>query len=93
MTAIAIVLLVLASFIALANLGGGIRQTQRARKGIPGGYSNVPFFSLIFCLVAWILAGDTIGIWVWLPTALDPGTWSLFILPFYLMWRWYCDRK
>jgi hypothetical protein len=87
MFTIAIVLVVLASLVALANLIGCYQATQRARKGLSGGYSTVPILSLVFSLVAWRLAIDTMGYWAFVPAALDPGTWALVFLPFYLLWR------
>jgi hypothetical protein len=86
-TIIGIVFAVLASLIAALNLTGTYQAIQRQRKGDPRGYSSVPLFSLMLSLGALGLLYKSIGYWALLPAALDPGTWSIFILPFYLVWR------
>jgi hypothetical protein len=87
MPLIATILLILASLVALLNILGSYQAFRRARNGLSGGYSNVALISLVFCLLAWRLAPNTIGAWALIPTLIDPGTWSLVILPFYLAWR------
>lgn len=78
---VSIVLLVIASLIAFANVGGSIDAARRHRKGEKGGYSYVPLLSLICSAGAWALARDTIGFWAFVPAVLDPGTWVLVALP------------
>lgn len=83
----ATVLMILASFIALGNIIGCVRaEPQR-------GYSAVPFLSVLFSGAAWICSSDSIGFWTFIPAVLDPGTWILVILPFYLIWRYFIKRE
>jgi hypothetical protein len=87
MFALSIILLVFAALVAVANIGGCIAANRRKQRGAVGGYSNVPFVSLLFCLLAWRAAGrEHFGYCTFLPAVLDPGTWSLLLLPFFL-WR------
>ena len=83
---IALLLLVLAMYVAAMNIAGSVRTILRRRKGIPGGYSSVPLVSIVFGGGAWWLANDTIGWWAMLPAVIDPGTWVLVTLPF-LLWE------
>ena len=76
-----IVCLIIASLIGLGNIIGCIAASIRSKRGSDKGYSNVPFFSLLFSFGAWLLGRQTIGYWSFLPTVLDPGTWMLLALP------------
>jgi hypothetical protein len=87
MIATAIILIVLASYVALMNLAGNYQTLQRRRQGASGGYSNVAIVSFAFCLLARRLAPDVIGPWAFIPAIVDPGTWTIVILPFFLVWR------
>src|SRR4051794_30125661 len=87
MTIAALVLMALALLIATGNIVGVTQALLRQRHGTPGGYSTVPLFSIFFASAAWFLAGDRIAFGTWLPAVIDPATWSLVILPFYLIWR------
>ena len=78
---VAIALLMIGTLAAVGNMGGTISAIRRQRRGNKHGYSNVPFISLAFCAGAWALGRDTIGLWAFVPTALDPGTWMLVALP------------
>jgi hypothetical protein len=81
MIAAALILLILSSLVAIGNLVGCVRATKEH------GYSSVPVLSLLMCTIAYASARDIIGLWAFLPTVLDPGTWVLFILPVYLVYR------
>ncbi len=87
MTVIGFIFVALASCIAIGDVIGGYQAILRRRKGIPRGFSTVPLLSLLFSLAALALLYQTIGYWALLPAALDPATWSLVYLPFYLLWR------
>jgi hypothetical protein len=76
----------LATLISSLNLMGWYRASQNARNGIPRGYSSVPLFGLLFSLFALACTYDRVGYLALLPAAFDPGTWTLIILPFYLVW-------
>jgi hypothetical protein len=45
----------------------------------------VPLLSLVFATAAWFTGPRPLGPWVFLPTALDPGTWSVLLLPWYAL--------
>ena len=85
-TLFTILLLALASYVALMNFAGTYLAIQRKRKGISGGYSCVPLVSLMLCLMAVAIAYDTLRLWPLLPAIIDPGTWTIVIMPFFLMW-------
>jgi hypothetical protein len=87
MTILAVILIALASIIALGNVSGCISVVLRRRRGETGGYSSIPLLSLLFCGLAWLLSGDQLAPWVLLPALLDPATWSLIVLPAYLLLR------
>jgi hypothetical protein len=89
---VGIVFVLLASLVAVANLSGTYQAIQLQRKGIQKGYSSVPLLSLMFSILALGALYRSIGYWPLLPAALDPGTWSVLVLPFYLVWRMISDR-
>ena len=75
----------IAILIAIGNIAGCIEAVRRKRRGIEEGYSNIPLISLLFSFLAWALGGSAIGIWAFIPAALDPGTWMLIGLPLAFM--------
>ena len=77
----AIICVGLSGFVAFGNISGCISAARWKSKGIDRGFSCVPFFSLIFSLLAWLLGRTTIGLWAFLPAVVDPGTWMLVALP------------
>ena len=87
MTVLAIVLLAIASVVALLNIAGVYSAMQWKRKGISRGYSCVAGVSLVLCISAWAMASDTVGAWAIIPTLFDPGTWSIVVLPFFLVYE------
>ena len=93
MTMLGIIFLVLSALIASGNIGGCIAAHHRKRKGIPGGYSNVPLFSLLFSTLAWLLARKTLGAWSFLPAIVDPGTLMTIIAPWILFNEFWKQKK
>jgi len=87
MVYIAIVLCGLSAFVSLADIVGVWAAYRRQPMGIPGGYSSVPLISIALGVLAWLIARRSIGAWALLPAAIDPGTWQLIWLPFYLVWH------
>ena len=75
----------LSSLIAGANLFGAVAAVRRKRRGEDRGYSSVPLLSLLFAIAAWFAGPEPLGLWVLLPPALDPGTWSVLLLPWYAL--------
>lgn len=86
MTTTAAILVALASLVALTNMSGLAGAWLRRRCGEEVGFSTLPLLSLACCGVAWILAPGS-SLWVFVPAALDPGTWSLLALPASLLLR------
>ncbi len=69
----------------LVNIGGSVSARMDAKKGIERGYTYSPIISLVFSILAWFTGGDELGLYVFIPTILDPGTWLLVIAPFVLI--------
>jgi hypothetical protein len=78
---LSIVLLMLAAFIALANIVGVFTATRNKRRGINRGYSCVPVLSAVLCTVAYAASRDRFGLIAFLPCAIDPATWTILYLP------------
>lgn len=88
---LAIPMLLLATLVAVGNLGGCIAAVRRQRAGGDKGFSSIPFVSLILSCASYALAGDKLGLLVFLPALIDPGTlmalyfpvviWNEFIKP------------
>jgi len=87
MVYIAAILLTLAAYVVLGNIVGILDAFRRRRSGISGGFSCVPILAIVFCVLAWLFGRQSIGAWAFLPVAIDPATWSLIALPFYLALR------
>jgi len=79
------ILIAIASYIAIVDIVGCTRALIRKRRSQPGGYSTIPILSLALCLIAWLIARPSIGLWAFVPAIFDPATWSLIYLPFYLL--------
>jgi len=90
---VGVICLFLASYAALMNIAGCIAGARRRRKGIEGGYSNVPLVSLLFSTLAWYLTKEQIGLWAFLPAILDPGTLMTLLAPVVLPWIFYKDFR
>ena len=87
MILVSVILIVLASLVAIANIYGLIHASWRGRQNGSGGYSNIHFVSLTFCTISWFLSNGQIGLWVILPVIIDPANWLLLALPFFLIFR------
>ena len=82
MTYIAFVCLGVSALIACGNIAGCIGAVRRKKRGIDQGYTSIPLVSILFSSLAWAFGGPAFGLWVFIPAALDPGTWMLLALPF-----------
>jgi len=71
----------LAGWVALANIVGCVT----AKKD--HGYSCVPLLSLLFCTIAFFVAGEPLGYWLFVPAIIDPGTLVVLLVPGYLIYR------
>ena len=76
---------VLAALIAVGNWGGCIAAYRRRKNGGSGGYSSVPLISILCSVIAWFAVKEEIGLWSFLPAAIDLGTICLVVLPFFLL--------
>jgi hypothetical protein len=74
---VAVILLVLATLVAAANVAGCAQAILRQRRGSTRGYSCVPLLSTLLAGAAWLLGGDRMGLWPLVPALLDPGTWMI----------------
>ena len=82
---IAFVCLGVSTLIACGNIAGCIGAAIRKKRGIDRGYTCIPLVSILFSSLAWAFGGPAFGLWVFIPAALDPGTWMLLALPFAVM--------
>jgi len=89
---LAIPMILLATFVAVGNIRGCLWAAQNRKKGIDKGYSNVPFVSLVLCGFAYLLAKDVLGIWVFIPALIDPGTLLTFYFP-WMVWTEFIKPK
>jgi len=87
MLILSIVFLLVAICIASMNIAGCIVAYRRRQKGIEGGYSNIPILSLLLCGLAWLTGREYLKLWMFIPALVDPGTWALIALPFFLAWN------
>ena len=78
----------LSAFLAVVNIVGVSGAYWNRAHGIDRGYSCVPLFSLLFAVAAWFFLRKSFGLWVFVPAALDPGTWVSFYIP-WVIWNYY----
>jgi hypothetical protein len=83
-----VILLFLACGITFGNWSGTLQAYRNRKNGIPRGYSQIPFLSLIFCALASLVYPFRPWWWILIPTALDPGTWVLLYLPVVIWRQW-----
>jgi len=74
-----IIFFTLAALVALGNIVGVVGAMRRQRRGDDRGFSCVPFLSILFCVGAWLAGPEPLGLWVIVPAAVDPSTWSLIL--------------
>ena len=75
----------LSALVAFGNLVGCIGALRRRRRGEDRGYSNVPLLSVLFAFGGWALGGEAIGLWAFIPAAVDPGTLVVAAIPVYAL--------
>lgn len=80
-----LVLFGLATLIAACNLIGGVAAVRRQRRGDSRGYSAIPLFSIPLSVGAYLAGPEPLGLFALAPAALDPATWSLLSMPFFLI--------
>jgi hypothetical protein len=86
---IASALMLVASLVAIGNLVGPLKATPER------GFSFTPFLSIIFCGLAFNIGGSVIGLWAFLPAALDLGSWAMLLGLSYCSMHWFksCIRS
>lgn len=58
----------------------------RKRKNLPGRRpSMIHILSIAFSIIAYICAGNTLGLWVFIPAIADPATFFILIAPILLL--------
>ena len=82
----------LSTLLALGNIAGVTGAYWNRAHGIDRGYSCVPLVSLVFAVVAWFFLRHSLGVWVYVPSALDPGTWVSFCIP-WVIWKHYLSDQ
>ena len=82
---VSIIFLVLSVFGPLANISGIVGAYRNKKRGIDKGYSCAPLISLVPSLISWLTGREWLGLWPFLPTIIDPGTWMLLYLPWGLV--------
>jgi hypothetical protein len=81
---LASILVLLAAYVAVMNIIGCASATKEH------GYSCVPLISLLFCIFAYSYGGEVLGVWLFLPALVDPGTWVLLLAPCYVIYlKWF----
>jgi len=90
---LALPMILLATFVAVGNIRGCVWAAHNKKNGVDKGYSTVPFVSVLLCGCAYLLAKDVLGLWVFVPALIDPGTlmtlyfpwvvWTEFIKPMF----------
>ena len=83
----------LSTLVAFGNTVGCIGALRRKRRGEDRGYSAVPLVSMIFSFGAWAMGGNAIGLWAFIPAAVDPGTLVIAALPVFALIDRYGTRR
>jgi hypothetical protein len=80
-----IVFFALSCLIAIGNMAISVSRYVRKRKGLPDGrQSLVHVLSIVFSIMAYSTAGNTLGPWVFIPAIVDPATLFILAAPFLL---------
>lgn len=82
---LAIPMVILATLIAVGNIRGCIWAAHNRKAGIDKGYSSIPLVSFLLCGFAFVLSKDTLGLLIFIPALIDPGTLSALCLPWALV--------
>jgi hypothetical protein len=79
---IASALMLVASLVAIGNLVGPLRATPEH------GFSFMPFLSIFFCALAYCYGRTVIGLWAFIPAALDLANWAMVLALCYYSTQW-----
>jgi hypothetical protein len=79
MLSIGIAFLALSCLVSVTNIVNYALSIVKKRRGeVYRKGSAIHVLSIVFSIMAYVFAGDTLGVWVFIPAILDPAT--LFIL-------------
>jgi len=82
MSAVGFVFFGLSCFICVTNIVNGVLRMIRKRRGeTPRRGSNIHVLSIVFAIMAYVFAKDTLGAWVFIPAVIDPATLFIFAAP------------
>ncbi len=86
MSTVGFVFFGLSCFICTTNIVNGIVRMVRKRRGetVRKG-SNIHVLSIVFAIMAYVFAKDTLGAWVFIPAVIDPATLFIFAAPILLV--------
>jgi len=74
---LSLLLFCLGVWVVLGNWIGTFQAYRNRKKGSDNHYSQVPLISLLFCICSGLAYPYEPRWWIFIPTALDPGTWVL----------------
>lgn len=88
MLAIGVAFVCLSCFICLTNIVNNVSWMIRKRKD-PAAHkrSNIHLMSIVFSIMAYAFAKDTLGAWAFVPAIADPATIFIFLTPVLLFRR------
>ncbi len=76
----------LSCLVCVTNIVNSVLRMVRKRKGYEGRRgSNIHVLSIVFSIMAYVFAGDTLGAWVFIPAVLDPATLFIIAAPVLLL--------
>ena len=85
MSAVGFVFFGLSCFICVTNIVNGALRMIRKRRGETSRRgSNIHVLSIVFAIMAYVFAKDTLGAWVFIPAVIDPATLFIFAAPILL---------
>jgi len=84
-TILAIFLLLLAAYIVVMNWICVVVSTRNQKRGIKRHISMIPLISGIATVGAYLIFPHPNGEWMFVIPLLDLSSWSLMLLPFYLL--------
>jgi hypothetical protein len=79
--------LLVSALTASGNIAGMVAAYRRHKAGLKGGFSSVPLLSAILAVASWLCGRDHFGLWIFVPTIFDPGTWSVPVALVAAAWR------
>ena len=88
MTTIGIVFLFLSCLICLLNIVNNVSWVIRKRKDPAANKrSNIHVLSIVFSIMAYSFAKNSLGLWAFIPAVIDPATIFIFLTPALLYHR------